>query len=85
MQAIQTRYYGPTNTKPSRFKAWAAAGFIWVNYDHGLNLSDNHKAAAQALARKLQWIQPELVYFGGTLPCGDYCFVAACSWLAFKE
>ena len=56
MQAITTKYAGPTNTRGSRIIAKAAAGRVSVGYDHALNLEDNHAAAAQALAEKLGWV-----------------------------
>jgi len=52
-QAIETKYLGPTNTKGGRIKATAWAGSTTTPYDHGLNYSENHRAAALALAAKL--------------------------------
>jgi hypothetical protein len=77
-QAIVTKYHGPTNYKGSRISARAEAGRIVVPYDHALNISDNHKAAAQALAERLGWVMhkgyPPLA--GGALPANaGYCFV----------
>lgn len=51
-QAIETRYLGPTNTRPGRIKATAWAGSVTVQYNHELNTEDNHRAAAMALAAK---------------------------------
>ena len=51
-QAIETRYLGPTNTRPGRIKATAWAGSATVEYNHELNTEDNHRAAAMALAAK---------------------------------
>ena len=51
-QEIETRYLGPTNTRPGRIKASAWAGSVTVDYDHGLNADENHRAAAMALAAK---------------------------------
>lgn len=76
MQAILTKYHPVTNTKPSRISAAYAGGRIIVNYDHALNLDENHKAAANVLSHRLGWNQGQ---FGkmvtGTLPSGDYCHV----------
>ena len=73
MQAIQTRYLGPTNTRGSRIKATAYAGSITVDYDHSLRTEEAHAVAAVALARKLGW--------DGYLICGglhdSYVFVFA--------
>lgn len=36
MQAIRTKYYGPTNFRGSRIKAEAQAGSRWMEWDHAL-------------------------------------------------
>ena len=36
MQAIQTKYIGPTNTKGARIKAFCAAGSITIPYNYEL-------------------------------------------------
>ena len=56
MQAIQTKYHGPTDVKGSRISATCAAGRVVVDYDHALNNDQNHKRAAAALLRKLGWV-----------------------------
>lgn len=55
MQAIRTKYHGPTDTKCSRISAQCEAGRIYVSYDHALNIEGNHKAACDALVKKLGW------------------------------
>jgi hypothetical protein len=55
LQAITTKYIGPTNVRGSRVKATAAAGSLTLGWDHALNPEANHLAAAQAFARKLGW------------------------------
>lgn len=55
MQAITTRYLGPTNHRPSRIIAQCNAGRLVVSWDYALNIEDNHGAAAQALIAKLGW------------------------------
>jgi hypothetical protein len=77
-QAIVTKFHGPTNTRGSRISATAEAGRIILSWDHALNGSDNHMAAAQALADKMGWTReagyPALV--GGALPGNaGYAFV----------
>jgi hypothetical protein len=67
-QAIVTKYIGPTNYRGSRIVAKAAAGRIYVSYDHALNIDDNHLAAARALARKYGWPGE---WHGGGMPSGD--------------
>jgi hypothetical protein len=77
MQAIQTRYLGPSNVRGSRVKAFAAAGSITLRWDHRLNAEGNHRAAAEALANKLGW---QGKWFGSELPSQDRVFV--CTGLA---
>ena len=73
VQAITTRYLGPTNTRGSRIKAIAAAGSITISCDDSLNIEQQHAKAAQALANKFKW---KGSYYQGGMPndCG-YCFV----------
>jgi len=60
---ISTKYVGPTNTRGSRVKAVTgdnnhATGkpdTITVPWDNARNSLDNHKAAAKALAERLNW------------------------------
>jgi hypothetical protein len=54
-QAIKTKYFGASNVKGARVKATAAAGSITLGWDHALNVSDNHAAAALALVEKYGW------------------------------
>lgn len=56
LQAIVTKYLGPSNVRGSRIKASAAAGSVTVSYNHALNSEDNHLAAAETLARKYGWL-----------------------------
>ncbi len=55
MQAIMTKYYGPTNTRGSRIKAWCSGGSVSVTYDHALSSEANHDAAALKLVEKMGW------------------------------
>ena len=72
MKAIQTRYYGPTNTRGSRIKAWAeGVGSVSIPYPHELSGEDVHRAAAEKLASKYGWTN---TLIGGGLPNGDYAF-----------
>jgi len=58
MQAIITKYLGPTEHKPSRVKARAANGqsitMSWHSIDKD-NTEDAHRVAAEALRDKLGW------------------------------
>jgi hypothetical protein len=58
LQGIVTKYHGPTNSRGSRISATAAAGRVYLGYNHSLNAEDNHWAAANALADKLGWLAP---------------------------
>lgn len=65
MQAITTKFIGPTNFRGSRVKASAEAGSVTLSWDHALNPDQNHAAAAKALRDKFGW-KGRLV--GGHLP-----------------
>ena len=88
MQAIVTKYLGPTNSRGSRIKATCDGGSLSVPYDYALNEYDRHKQACDALRLKLAkasesrngrdykkspWLWPMV---GGGLPGnGGYAFV----------
>lgn len=55
MQAIVTKYFGPTDHRGSRIKAVCEAGSLTVAWDYALDVEANHHAAAVALATKLGW------------------------------
>ena len=74
MQAITTKFIGPTNTRGSRIKASAYAGTITVAYDHSLNNDENHCVAAVALCEKIGWIGADAL-ISACLPKGGYVFV----------
>ena len=74
MQAIETRYLGPTNHRGSRIKATSASGLsVTVPYPHELSGMECHWEAAKALAVKLGWEAGE--YVGGGTRDG-YVFIA---------
>lgn len=74
MQAIETKYLPPTNTRGSRIKATSASGLsVTVPYPHELSGMECHWEAARALVAKLGWGDSEYVA-GGTK--GGYVFVA---------
>ena len=76
MQAIETRYHGPTDTKDARITVRADAGRMTVPWDHRLDVAGNHCAAARALATRLGWSGR---WTGGSLPGahGGYAFVCS--------
>lgn len=53
MQAIQTKFLGPTNTKGSRIRATCWLTSVTVEWDYSLSVEENHKAAIDALVDKL--------------------------------
>jgi hypothetical protein len=59
MQAIQTKFLGPTNHRGSRIKATCEAGSITVPWDHGADIDANHGYVAMMLAQKLGWTGDE--------------------------
>jgi len=75
MQAIRTRYCGPTNTKGSRIQAKCEAATIYVEYDHALDTEDNHRSAALALATNLGWDSDAHAHAYSGVFDGDYYWV----------
>lgn len=76
MQAIVTKYSGPTNHRGARIKATAQAGSITAPWDYALDTSANHRAAALALANKFNWLEYSDLSEGGSLPAGNgECFI----------
>lgn len=72
-QAIETKFYGPTNGSGSRIRAKAWAGSMRTHYNHALNAEQNHIAAAKAFAEKMEW---DGLWIGGGRADGrGYVFV----------
>lgn len=77
-QAIETKWFGPTNVKGSRIIAKAEAGRIVVPWEHALNVDQNHARAADLLAEKLGWVGPHYSpLIGGAVAGSGYVFVFA--------
>lgn len=74
-QAITTKFMPATNTRGSRIKVSYAGGkkFIYVSWDHALNVEENHKAAARVLIKKLDWVDRN--WYVGTCADSGYVFV----------
>ena len=74
MQAIRTKYCGPTDTRGSRIVATAEGGpkphRVSVPYDH--ESDDPHREAALALCRKMGWTG---MLGEGGLPDGSVAWV----------
>jgi hypothetical protein len=82
-QAIQTKFLGPTNFKGARVKAFAATGSVTISWDYRLNPEQNHRAAAQVFANRMNLVG---AWAAGTLPGGDMVFVnceEACQYAFF--
>jgi hypothetical protein len=78
MQAIVTKYLGPTNSRGSRVKATCQAGSITVSWDDAWDVFPNHRAAALALVKKLGWDSYPGTWHDGCLPDDTgYVFVYA--------
>lgn len=82
MQAIRTKYLGPTNHKPARVVAECEAKrkvYSWSameDLDGNRTIVDGpHRMAALSLARELGWIMEEAELAMGALPDGSFCHV----------
>lgn len=72
--AIQTKFIPPTNSRGSRYKAYTESKrSITVGAADNLSAQDNHRAAALALCKKMNW-DGDLVE-GGTTTGYVYVFL----------
>jgi len=72
MKAIETKYYGPTNTRGSRIVASDSDGNrVSIPYPHELSGEACHWKAADTLRVKMGWAGKMI---GGGTKAG-YCFV----------
>ena len=55
MQGISVKFLGPTDFRPSRYKAEAEAGSLTLATDYSLDAEGNATRAAKALVEKLKW------------------------------
>lgn len=65
MQAIVTKYLGPTCYKNARVKATCNAKSVTFYWQDDLNVEENHEYAAKMLAAELGW---PCKWISGTLP-----------------
>ncbi len=73
MQAIVTKYLGPTEYRGSRIRAAAEAGSLTIDYPSEARAGeDAHRVAAEALRDRLGWTGD---LAAGYLPDGRYAFV----------
>lgn len=63
-QILKTKYLGPTNTKGSRIKASCEAKSITINWNHSLDVEQNHKRALVTLHVQLGWSDYYYLVFG---------------------
>jgi hypothetical protein len=76
MQAIRTKYLGPTNFRGARVKATAQAGSVTIHWDDSLDVDANHDAAAVALMERYGWTG-SMVAGGSPDGCGNvYVFTS---------
>jgi|SRR3984885_12761840 len=76
MQAIVTKYIGPTNFRGTRIKATCAAKTRLIGWRYDLGVEENHRNAATMLQNELDWTGPRYgKLHGGTMKNGDYCWV----------
>jgi hypothetical protein len=79
MQAITTRYAGPTVRQGSRIIATAGKGQHYprliVAYDQALDPGDNHRAAAHALADRFGWLADGYTLASGSIDADTYAHV----------
>lgn len=89
MQAIITKYLGPTNSRGARIKAQCERGKIFFSYPYELSGVGAHRRAAEALTDKFAaedfkrngtpieknpWKTPLIT---GQIPSGEYVHVFA--------
>ncbi|PMX08447.1 MULTISPECIES: hypothetical protein [unclassified Pseudomonas] len=76
MQAIVTKYLGPTNTKTSRIKAYCLTDTkgLTVSWDHGKSSDENHKDAAEAFKALKNWSNYTATVMG-SMPDGTMAHV----------
>ena len=67
--AILTKFLGPTNFRGSRVVAYTGTKLrLTVDWDHALDIDENHARAAKMLADKLGWHGE---WIGGGTECGQ--------------
>ena len=69
MQAIQTRYHGPTNHRGARMSSRTNGQTKWHAYEYAETAEQNHTRAAVAHAERMGWT---VAVHSGSLPDGSY-------------
>ena len=77
MEAIKTRFLGPTNTKGARIKASWSKGTLTIPYPYESDRHHGHQQAARLLFSRdfSRDFGDNIVFATGHLPCGDYVHV----------
>ena len=75
LQAITTKYHGPTNIIGSKISAYYEGGKIILDWDHSLNPEENHRKAAFQLFEKLGWDKKSELVQGSLPKSSGYCFI----------
>jgi hypothetical protein len=75
MYAILTKYLGPTDSRGSRVSASFSSRRLTIVWDDALNVDENHRAAAQAMLKKLSHESGIEAWACGELPGGGYVWV----------
>lgn len=76
MQAIRTRFKGPTNSRGARIIADCDARRITVSWDYSLSTIENHREAAAELAKRLDWLDGYELASGGLSDCWVHVLIA---------
>lgn len=92
MQAITTKYLGPTNFRGAHIKASCEAGSVSIPFGHELGIEQRHGNAVTALLEKLGWYgayvggyQKGSTYVWVQLPRGLAEDVAAGEWIVVRR
>ena len=77
MQAIRTKFAGPTNTRGSRIIATSHYGRTVFAYDYALSAGENHAAAAAAHVSSRMNPRGPFTLTSGELAAGEHAHVVA--------
>ncbi len=77
MQAIRTKFAGPTNTRGSRIIATSHYGRTVCAYDYALSAGENHAAAAAAHVSARMSPRGPFTVTSGEFAAGEHAHVVA--------
>ncbi len=77
MEAIKTRFLGPTDTKGARIKASWSKGSLTIPYPYEMDSHDGHQQAARLLFSRdfSRDFGENIIFSTGHLPDGTYVHV----------